>query len=85
MKKNVSVTIEKEVLFCDSCGCQLCFKDESHQSVIELSFKGTGYTMYGGTCDTEWDYQLCRKCATSLKDYLDGGKNNLQNLPESEE
>lgn len=84
MKKNVKVEIEKEALFCDSCGKQVCFADENHQNYIELSFKGTGYTMYSGSCDTEWDYILCRKCASALKDYLDS-KHNLQKLPESEE
>ena len=84
MKKNVKVEIDKEAIFCDSCGCQCCFKDENHESVIELSMKGTGYTTYGESCDSEWTYQLCRKCATALKDFLDGN-HNLQDLPESEE
>ena len=32
----------------DSCGERVCFADENHQNYIELSFKGTGYTAYGG-------------------------------------
>ena len=82
MKKKIEVKVEKEALFCDSCGERLCFADENHQSLLELQIKGTGYTTYGGMTDCEWDYQLCRKCATALKDYLDSGR-NLQNLPES--
>ena len=84
MKKKVKTEVEKEALFCDSCGEKLCFADENHQNYIELSFKGIGYTMYGGACDSEWDYMLCRKCATALKDFLDAG-HNLQTLPEASE
>lgn len=84
MKKKVKVEIEKEALFCDSCDKQVCFADENHQNYIELSFKGIGYTAYGGSCNSEWDYILCRKCATVLKYYLDS-KHNLQKLLESEE
>lgn len=85
MKKKVMVEIEREKLFCDSCGAELCFVEENHhtKSLIELSLKGTGYSMYGGAVDSEWTYQLCRKCATVLKDYLDAGR-NLQELPETD-
>lgn len=85
MKKKVTVEIEKEKLFCDSCGAELCFIEENHNSrnLIDLSFKGTGYSAYGGAVDSEWDYQLCRECACALKDYLDAGR-NLQELPKAD-
>lgn len=83
-KKTVMVPVEKEVLCCDSCGKELCFSDENHQNAIELSMKGVGYSAYGGSVDSEWDYQLCRECATSLKSFLDS-KRSLKDLPEVKE
>ena len=84
-KETVKIEVEKEVMYCDSCNCKIGFSDENHQNYIEFTFKGTGYTTYGAACDTEWNYLLCRKCATALKDFLDNPKTNLQMLPEAEE
>lgn len=86
MKKKikVQVEVEQETIFCDSCGEKICLATDNHSDGIELSMIGTGYSAYGGAVDSEWNYSLCRKCATALKDFLDSGK-NLQKLPESEE
>jgi hypothetical protein len=86
MEKKEKVTIEKEVkvTYCDSCGEKIGTSDQQHQNAIQLSFTGTGYTLYGSACNSEWDYVLCRKCATALKDFLDA-HHSLQKLPEAEE
>ena len=80
MKKieTVMMPLSKEVVYCDSCGKALI------DDPIELSFKGTGYSAYGGAVDSEWDYDLCRECASALKDYLDSHK-SLKDLPKAEE
>jgi hypothetical protein len=86
MKKKEVVTVEQEVeiSYCDSCGEKIGNSDQQHQNAIQLSFTGTGYTLYGGECAAEWNYVLCRKCSTALKDFLDA-HHSLQNLPEAEE
>lgn len=78
----VKVEVEKKIIYCDSCKDKIGFADECHSSLISLTFTGIGYSAYGGACDSEWDYQLCRKCATALKDFLDAGQ-SFQDLPEA--
>lgn len=87
MKKSIEVKVIRQAVCCDSCGAQLYIEDDptaNLDNTIELSFKGVGYSVYGGRCDSEWTYQLCRKCASSLKDFLDGS-HSLQELPQATE
>ena len=80
MKKTeiIMKPFSEEVTYCDSCGKQL------EGDILQLSITGTGYSAYGGAVDSEWDYDLCRECATALKDYLDSHK-SLKDLPKAEE
>jgi hypothetical protein len=81
MKKKEKVMIEQEmeIAYCDSCGEKIGNSDQQHQNAIQLSFTGTGYSLY----DAEWNYLLCRKCSLALKDFLDA-HHSLQTLPESD-
>lgn len=87
MKKEEIVKVEQkqDVYYCDSCGTKIGTEQDCfHQSAIQMCMTGIGYAAYSEVRDSEWNYTLCRRCATALKDFIDT-HNNLQKLPESKE
>ena len=57
--------------------CDECHDIIKHdKDVMTLIITGTGYSMYGGACESEWEYNLCRHCASNLKEHYDNMETN---------